>query len=235
MSASEPTPSHPPIFRSDLPLPLLHRGKVREMYDAGVGPPPHGGLRPGLGVRCRHGRARPPEGRGPYPPDSVVARAARRRGRAPPRRGPGPEEIARRCSGRSQARGGRLGPPLASRPADPAAADRVRGARLPLGLGVAGIPGRGHTGRREASRRPRAEPGAHAPHLLPGHEGRRRPRPRTFHSPGWRSGWVRHGGPPSANSRSRSTGSAAGRPPRAGSSSRTRSSSSVSRRTAGCS
>ena len=37
MSASEPTLSHPPIFRSDLPLPLLHRGKVREMYDAGSG------------------------------------------------------------------------------------------------------------------------------------------------------------------------------------------------------
>ena len=35
MSASEPTLPHPPIFRSELPLPLLHRGKVREMYDAG--------------------------------------------------------------------------------------------------------------------------------------------------------------------------------------------------------
>ena len=37
MSASDPTLPHPPIFRSDLPLPLLHRGKVREMYDAGPG------------------------------------------------------------------------------------------------------------------------------------------------------------------------------------------------------
>ncbi len=37
MSVSEPTTAHPPIFRSELPLPLLHRGKVREMYEAGPG------------------------------------------------------------------------------------------------------------------------------------------------------------------------------------------------------
>lgn len=37
MSVSEPTIVHPPIFRSELPLPLLHRGKVREMYEAGPG------------------------------------------------------------------------------------------------------------------------------------------------------------------------------------------------------
>jgi len=36
MSASKPPqPNSSTIFRSDLPLPLLHRGKVREMYEAG--------------------------------------------------------------------------------------------------------------------------------------------------------------------------------------------------------
>ena len=38
MSASDPDRSSPStLFRSDLPLPLLHRGKVREMYLAGPG------------------------------------------------------------------------------------------------------------------------------------------------------------------------------------------------------
>ncbi len=37
MSVSESTSRHPPIFRTELPLPLLHRGKVREMYEAGPG------------------------------------------------------------------------------------------------------------------------------------------------------------------------------------------------------
>ena len=34
MCASEARPSGSPVFRSNLPLPLVHRGKVREMYEA---------------------------------------------------------------------------------------------------------------------------------------------------------------------------------------------------------
>ena len=37
MSASENSSGPSPIFRSELPLPLVHRGKVREMYEAGPG------------------------------------------------------------------------------------------------------------------------------------------------------------------------------------------------------
>ncbi len=37
MSASEGVSRSSTLFRSDLPLPLLHRGKVREMYQAGPG------------------------------------------------------------------------------------------------------------------------------------------------------------------------------------------------------
>ena len=232
MSASEPTPSHPPIFRSDLPLPLLHRGKVREMYDAGSGhllmvasdrvsafdvvmaePVPRKGevltlltawWLEQLGDEVEH--------------HLVAAR---------------PEEIARRV------------PALAGAARDWARRSLlVRRTRpLPIECVVRGYlsgsawreyrrrahwPARNfpQASSRARSSRPRSSP---------------RPRrsttatTRTSPSRGWRSGWGRPWPSGSASSRSRSMGSVDGRPPRAGSSSRTRSSSSGSRRTGGCS
>src|SRR5439155_209095 len=86
----------------------------------------------------------------------------RRRDRA---RGAGP-----RRAPRPDRRPGNAGP------AHRAGAVRVRGARLPRRLGVAGVPAERHPGRRAAPRRHGGERALPRPALLPGNQGGERPR-----------------------------------------------------------
>ena len=66
------------LKESRLPLPLLRRGKVREVYEVDAGPPAAGGERPGERVRRRHARADPAQGRGADADQRFLVRAARR-------------------------------------------------------------------------------------------------------------------------------------------------------------
>ncbi len=65
--------------RAALPLPLLRRGKVREVYEVDARPPAARGQRPGQRVRRRDGRADPAQGRRAHPAQRVLVRAAGQR------------------------------------------------------------------------------------------------------------------------------------------------------------
>ena len=67
-----------PLTESRLPLPLLRRGKVREVYEVDADAPAARRQRPGERVRHRHARADPAEGRGAHPGERLLVRAARR-------------------------------------------------------------------------------------------------------------------------------------------------------------
>ena len=158
--------------RGDRPvdLPLMHSGKVRDVYDAGDGPPADGGLRPHLRLRRGDGRAHPRQGPGAHRHDRLLVRAAGRRGAEPPgvhstRRPARPAARTPELAGRAM---------LVRRGRD--AAHRVHRAGLPVGLGVEGVPATGHHARRAAAGRAAGvRPAARAAC------SRRRPRPTTGH------------------------------------------------------
>ena len=139
-----------------------HSGKVRELYDAGDGPPAHGGLGPGQRLRRHHGRAHRGQGPGAHGHDRSGARrwpTSRRAPSWPPtrrtsRRSCGGLDACRRSgpAGRCSCAGPRCSPSSASSgatsPARPRRSTRRRAPctarRMPPGLraGRAGSPSR---------------------------------------------------------------------------------------------
>ena len=128
-----------PLAESRLPLPLLRRGKVREVYEVDADASAARRQRPGERVRRRHARADPAQGRGAHPDERVLVRAARRRSFPSHYVTARADEIVARVpalAGHAERDRG----PRDAGAADDAGAVRVRGARLSLRLGVGGVP-----------------------------------------------------------------------------------------------
>ena len=143
---------HRALLESTLPLPLLRRGKVREVYEVDADAPAAGGQRPRQRLRRRDARGGAAQGRGADADpafwfaqlgDGVPNHClTRRRGRDRRRACPRSRRIADQLAG-----------PRHAGAAHRAVAVRVRGARLPQRLGLEGVPGARHAGRRAAARR----------------------------------------------------------------------------------
>ena len=137
------------LAESRLPLPLLRRGKVREVYEVDAD---HLLLVASDRVSAfdivMRG-ADSPEGRRADPDERVLVRAA---GRLVPSHfvTAEPTRSSTGCPPCGRRRGHRG--PLDAGPAHRAGALRVRGARLSLRLGLGGVPGVRHARRRAASR-----------------------------------------------------------------------------------
>ena len=128
-------------------LPQVHSGKVRELYDAGDGPPAHGGLGPGQRVRRDHGRADPRQGPGAHRHDHLLVRGdGRRRPGHPAGGGPG----------RHRRRAGRHGAPArVGGPGRPGAPGRhAATSSASCGATWPGRPGRSTSGRARCTARP---------------------------------------------------------------------------------
>ena len=131
----------PALAESRLPLPLLRRGKVREVYEVDADAPAARRQRPGQRVRRRDARADPRKGRRAHADERVLVPSGWR--------GVVPSHFitARRGGDRGAASCARVttaqqidGPRHAGAP-HRAGAVRVRGARLSLRLGLGRVPG----------------------------------------------------------------------------------------------
>ena len=160
-----------PLLQTNLDGLTLHRrGKVRDVYEIGDAAADRR-HRSHLGVRLRARLRHPRQGEGAHAAVRLLVRAhGRSRAASPDLDG------RRRVPGRgAPPRGSAAGPDDAGAP-DRAGPDRMRGARLPVGLGLEGIPAD-----RQRLRRPAADRACANPIACPSRSSRRprRPRPAT--------------------------------------------------------
>ena len=162
------------VFRSELPAPPASRRQGARGVRGRSRPSPAGGQRPGERLRRRHGRADPREGTGAHPGERLLVRAPL--GRVPLALRHGQRRRDHREAAGTGAAQGRTPRPLDAGAAHHAGALRVRGARVPVGIGLGGVQGARHAGGRAAPPRAGGERPPAAAAVQPRHQGGDRPR-----------------------------------------------------------
>ena len=173
-----------PARDEPLPLPLLRRGKVREVYEVGPRRTPARRQRPVSAFDVVMRRADAVQGRGADPADRVLVPAAGAGARLPTSSPPCTDEIVARLPALGRHRDQLRRPRHAGAP-HRARAVRVRGARLPVRLGVEGVPRQRHARRRAAARGAAGERAPRPAALLAGHQGGDGTRHERHRTPRW--------------------------------------------------
>ena len=163
------------MLASDLPLPRIGRGKVRDIYAVGDDRVLLLDHRPHQRLRRRDGRDHPDEGRGADPDQRLVVPPARGRGAASHDQRRRRRRSSREVPALQGHRAALAGRAMLCRRTH-GVSGRMRDPRLSLRLGVEGIRRAGHARRREAAAGPAGKRQARAADLQSGDQGRDRPR-----------------------------------------------------------